>query len=97
MRRATKREVTGTGGRGYIKISYQSIVNMLGKPHIKGSPDGKSQAEWDLAFDDGTILTIYDYKKRNPPSRVKEWNYGGKGMTFKHLRELFPRAKISGR
>jgi len=42
MRRATKKEVMGTGGRGYIQISYQSLIKKLGPPHKKGSPDDKS-------------------------------------------------------
>ena len=70
---------SGTSLQGYINISYGDLVKVLGEPHSDG--DGyKSDAEWDLLFEDGTIATIYNYKTGK--------NYlGNRGVSLKEERD----------
>lgn len=69
--------------QGYINISYQEIVDKLGKPH--GGDGYKTDAEWDIDFGKNQRATIYNYKdgknyngsKGIPTSRILDWHIGG--------------------
>ena len=68
---------------GYMDVSYDRLVELFGEPC---DGDGyKTDAEWSIEFDDGTVATIYNWK--NGPNyrggygdikKIKEWNIGGK-------------------
>ena len=77
-------DISGTALQGEITETYANLVNVFGHPHHDG--DGyKTDAEWDLKFDDGTIATIYNWKNGvnylyNEGLQVEditEWHIGG--------------------
>ncbi len=89
-------KANGTSLIGYVNISYKELVLKLGKPN---EGDGyKTDAEWLLEFDDGTIATIYNYKdgynylgKREGTAKTKltEWHIGGYDeKAVHHVHEL---------
>jgi hypothetical protein len=57
-------KVIGTGGRGKLNATLEEIIDIFGEPDdwLYESGDGKTTVEWDLEMDDGSIVTIYDYK-----------------------------------
>ena len=58
-----------------IHVFYDTLVQVFGKP-MKGHD--KSDAEWEIEFEDGTVATIYNYKDGK--------NYLGKnGMKTKDI------------
>ncbi|MEI8395183.1 MAG: hypothetical protein WCF85_10635 [Rhodospirillaceae bacterium] len=67
---------------GRILISYDDLVATFGTP-LPG--DGrKTEAEWLLRFEDGTIAAIYNYKTGKswspdglPVEQITEWHIGG--------------------
>ena len=69
--------------QGNIKITYQELVDELGKP--KCFDDYKTDAEWNLLFSDGTYATIYNYKNGQnycgedglETEDITMWNIGG--------------------
>jgi len=70
-------EKSHTGLIGYLDVSYSDLERVFGQPHINGSPDGKTKAEWDIEFEDGTVATIYDYKSGCDPAENSCWHVGG--------------------
>jgi hypothetical protein len=89
FRTALLREVNETHLVGYLDhISHDQLIDCFGQPR---PATDKSQAEWDLVFDDGTIVTIYDYKQKTPAERLTFWHIGGKDSSaLDRLEELFP-------
>lgn len=78
---------TATNGshlQGYVDVSYQRLVEVFGPPHSEGDAY-KSDAQWSLEFEDGTIATIYNYKDGKnyngrtgtPSTWITEWHVGG--------------------
>ena len=89
-------EFNGTSRVGQIQISYNKLVEKLGEPDE--GDDDKTDAEWDIKFQDGTIATIYNYKDgRNylgPRGPAKEditlWSIGGHSTNAaERVKELF--------
>ena len=78
--RVSPKETEGTFLVGEIYCSYQYLVEILGEPE-EGTD--KTDAEWLIRFEDGTVATIYNWK--NGPSYtgvgsvedIREWNVGG--------------------
>lgn len=85
-----------TGGLvGHFDASYAQLRAILGPPSYTVSwndnRDGKVSTEWYLRGDDGSRLTIYDYKMTNHYSRkmpgirtfrslpTYTWHIGGRG------------------
>ena len=73
----------GTHLIGHITCNYEDIVKVFGKPN--GSDGYKSDAGWDIEWNDGTISTIYNWKNGNNYNKdgtrvesIVEWNVGGK-------------------
>ena len=75
-------DVTGTHLQGYIQADYEKLVKRFGKP-LEG--DYKTDWEWELQFENGSIATIYNWK--NGPNycgetglhhdQIFEWHVGG--------------------
>jgi hypothetical protein len=73
----------GTHLIGHITCNYEDIVEVFGKPN---ESDGyKSDAGWDIKWNDGTVSTIYNWKNGNNYNNdgtrtesIVEWNVGGK-------------------
>ena len=89
-------KTNGTSRVGQMQISYDQLVEKLGEPDEVD--DYKTDAEWDLKFEDGVIASIYNYKNgRNylgPRGPAKEditlWNIGGHSMkASEKVKELF--------
>ena len=77
-------KVSGSSLCGEIKINYQDLVKVFGKPSSEGDAY-KVDAEWELEFEDGTIATIYNWKNGQnycgkngtPVKYITNWHIGG--------------------
>jgi hypothetical protein len=76
-------DVNGTHFQGYIDAEYSVLKKIFGKPT---SSDGyKTDAEWEILFEDGTVATIYNWKngknylgrEGTPKTKITHWNVGG--------------------
>jgi len=57
------KKTIGTGGKGNLRATIDEIIELFGEPdEWLGEGDGKTTVEWDLEMEDGSIVTIYDYK-----------------------------------
>jgi hypothetical protein len=70
----------GTHLQGYMTATRREIETVFGAPSFEGEGD-KTTTEWNIQFDDGTISTIYDWKRYDlgaphMDERI-EWNIGG--------------------
>lgn len=76
----------GTSLQGYISATFDELVNTFGEPG-KGD-EYKTDAEWIIEFDDGTVATIYNWKDgRNycgsdglDVEDITDWHIGGNGQ-----------------
>jgi len=75
----------GTSLQGEIVATFDDIVEVFGKPH--GGDGCKTDVEWELLFEDGTVATIYNWKngyaylgtsKGTPCEKITTWNVGGR-------------------
>lgn len=75
--------VGGTGLQGHLTLKFSDIKKAFGKPH--GSDGYKSDAEWEIEFEDGVVATIYNYKdgknyngsSGTPKTKITDWHIGG--------------------
>ena len=75
----TEATVGGTSLQGYIKTTYDEIVEVFGEPRYTGGDD-KVTTEWDLEFevdDEYVVATIYDWKLGKTPFGEYRWHIGG--------------------
>jgi len=70
-------EANGTSLQGYIMATYDQLVARFGQPDEGGD---KTTVEWVLAFADGTIATIYDWKEYETPMGLYSWHIGGRSQ-----------------
>lgn len=87
MEFTTNVDAIGTSGRGYIfDVTRAEIESVFGTPTYdeaveEFSGDGKVTVEWTIGFADGTIATIYDWKRYElgtPAMHERiDWNIGG--------------------
>ena len=92
-------DLDGTHLVGYLSIPFSRIVEIFGEP---GESDGDKVAfEWRIAFADGTVASIYDYKASSlygddcpTPEQMRtnefsDWHIGGKsGRAAQLVREV---------
>ena len=80
--------VNGTSLRGYLDARYSELVELFGPPLVDG--DGyKVDAEWNLVFNDETMVTIYNYKTGKNYRKanglnvedIEVWHVGGKSIS----------------
>jgi hypothetical protein len=73
--------IDGTWLQGYMTATRREIEITFGEPYLWGEGD-KVTTEWAIQFDDGTIATIYDWKRyeMGAPAMDEriEWNIGGR-------------------
>jgi len=78
-------DISGTHLQGHIDTTYENIISVLGKEHHKGD-EYKTEAEWCIQFQDGTIATLYNWKNGKTycgekdglnVEDITEWNIGG--------------------
>ena len=76
----------GTHLQGHIHCDYDKLTEVFGYPLDSGFVDTyKSDVEWVIQFNDGTIATIYNWKNgRNYlgdsglyPEEITDWHVGG--------------------
>ena len=73
----------GTSLQGEINVSYQKLIELFGEP--TPSDEYKSDAEWEIEFEDGTIATIYNWKNGknylgengSDVEDIRNWHIGG--------------------
>jgi len=64
--------------QGYVKTYRSELERVFGEPRLDASFDGKVTCEWAVAFADGTVATIYDWKSHTPTQHeVYQWHIGG--------------------
>jgi len=68
-------DVDMTSLQGYVKTTYDKLIEVFGEPHYYDG--GKTTCEWTLKFADGTVATIYDYKEDTTPKDDYDWHVGG--------------------
>ena len=66
--------------QGSIVATRREIEAVFGAPTVEGEFD-KTTTEWRLQFDDGTVATIYDWKRYDLGAPAMDeritWNIGG--------------------
>lgn len=67
----------GTSLKGQVYTTYDKLVSALGKPK-GGSADGKTTCEWIVEFEDGSVVTIHDWKTSNTPKDLHNWHVGAR-------------------
>jgi hypothetical protein len=86
-------QIGGTCGRGSITCDYKTLVHTFGAPGTNFD-DFKSDAEWDIEFENGVIATIYNWKNGinycgledgTPTELITDWNVGGNSPTCPEL------------
>jgi hypothetical protein len=73
----------GTSLVGTIDINFNKLFEVFGEP--TGSDGYKSDAEWEIEFEDGTVGTIYNWKDGinyngddgTPTEEITHWHIGG--------------------
>jgi len=55
--------ISGTSLQGYIETTKAELVSVFGDPITFGDSGDKVTIEWGIRFEDGTIATIYDWKR----------------------------------
>lgn len=73
----------GTSLVGEIKVDYSKLKQTFGQPT---ESDGyKSDAEWEVEFENGVVATIYNWKNGKnycgkngtPKTKITNWHVGG--------------------
>jgi len=88
--RETYKLISGSELWTYINPTYAQLLKVFGKP--TGNGDGyKTDAEWIIQLDDGTVFSIYNYKtgknylgsSGQNLSEIRDWHVGlHKGVPF---------------
>ena len=70
----------GTWLQGYVTTTLARLIEVFGEPQRGGGED-KVTVNWSMVFEDGTIATIYDWKRYELGTpgltEVMEYNIGG--------------------
>lgn len=83
FRKPKKSEWKSTWLQSCVEVDYGTLVKTFGKP--KGGDGYKTDAEWELVFEDGTFATIYNYKDGKnyngkagtATTKITDWHIGG--------------------
>lgn len=94
MRKTDSDNRFGTSYRGRFIMPYELLIHALGSPHWSYMDDDnavedKVDVEWVFKFDDGDIVTIYNWKNGKAylgeeglhPEEITEWHVGGHDNT----------------
>ena len=77
--------IGGTSLQGYIKASYEQLLQTFGAPNSTLCDNYKTDVEWAFKFADGTVATLYNWKNGKnylgdeglELNDIYEWNVGG--------------------
>ena len=79
---------SGTSLKGYVTTTLARLIEVFGEPEYYGEGD-KVTVHWAIAFEDGTIATIYDWKRYEMGTpgltEVFQYNIGGEVMEAAEL------------
>ena len=71
----------GTSLKGRVQCRVEDLVSTFGQPSVVFPPEEKVTKEWCIRFDDGSVTTIYDWKRyeQGTPKRgeLYGWHVGG--------------------
>ena len=67
--------INGTSLKGYITTTYADLCRTFGSPSI--FVGDKTNAEWFIEFEDGSVATVYDWKLDHIPLETYRWHIGG--------------------
>jgi hypothetical protein len=84
----TEASVSMTSLQGFIKTTYDDLVEVFGEPRYTSSGDDKVTAEWNLEFkvdDEYVTATIYDWKLNETPFGEYDWHIGGFSTQAAHI------------
>ena len=94
-------KTNGTSLQGYVNAEFDLLRQLFGNPH---ESDGyKTDAEWAIEFDDGTIATIYNYKDGHNylgadgfnTNQITNWHIGGKNKNaFNYIHNLLTKTEV---
>lgn len=81
----TSINISGTSLSDYIKATFDELVQAFGEP-FEGNY--KTDWEWEIEFDDGTVATIYNWKDGpnycgshgKKSFEITEWHIGSRTM-----------------
>jgi hypothetical protein len=76
----------GTSFQGDLTATFANLKKKFGKPH--GSDGYKSDAEWEIEFENGVVATIYNWKNGKnycgasgtAKTKITNWHVGGKSQ-----------------
>jgi len=73
--------------------SVNQLVKAIGEPmHEENTGEDKTNFEWNMELEDGTVFSVYDWKEYRSISldEVIDWHIGGKNgdSTVKALEQL---------
>lgn len=79
----------GGAKQGTIEVAYQRLTTTFGEP-VCTAENGIDlewwpEVTWYVAFDDGTVAQIYDWKSTVPPEENIQWNVAGDPAAFDHV------------
>jgi hypothetical protein len=100
MKFTRTKEVNFTSLRGWMDATLDELIQTFGEPCLNNpSEDEKVNYEWLLKFEDGTIATIYDWKRyTNEPLKGNEmyrWYIGGYEMkALERVKEAINEKKV---
>lgn len=69
--------LNGSCLQGYVRASYDELVELFGAPIADPWDDYKTTVEWYLQAEDGTTASVYDYYTSGLSDRVYDWHIGG--------------------
>lgn len=78
--------IDGTFLQGHITCDYKTLTKVFGFPLQRGFDNYKTDAEWRVKFEDGTVASIYNWKNGHnylgtagtPVTKITDWNVGGR-------------------
>ena len=78
-------DIGGTSYAGIVTANYSLLVERFGQPS-DSFDNYKSDAEWQIEFEDGSVATIYNWKDGKnylgpdglPIEDITEWHIGGR-------------------
>lgn len=90
--------INGTSLKGYVQTTLRKLREVFGNPVIEEPSEySKTGYEWHIEFEDGTVATVYDWKRytRIPLGEDEpfEFNIGGHDA---HAYNLVKVAMMSG-
>ena len=82
-----------------INASVNDLTKVLGKPYMhKNLGDDKTNFEWRMELNDGSVFTVYDYKEYRvlDQREIIEWHIGGLNCLVTEGAKAFIKEALNG-